>query len=129
LLAAGEIVALRAKRLRTRSHTSFEMMGEICAPRRYAARSTTVGCLMTENIQEGFMAFIADGQEGIGAVREVNETSIIIYVENAGEFVIPRSAVQDVHSEKVILRPDRLDKRLLVAVGHAHDREDPNLVG
>ena len=75
------------------------------------------------------MAFIADGQEGIGAVREVNETSIIIYVENAGEFVIPRSAVQDVHSEKVILRPDRLDKRLLVAVGHAHDREDPNLVG
>ena len=61
---------------------------------------------MTENIEEGFMAFIADGQEGIGAVREVNETSIIIYVENAGEFVIPRSAVKDVHSEKVILRPE-----------------------
>ena len=84
---------------------------------------------MTENIQEGFMAFIADGQEGIGSVREVNETSIIIYVENAGEFVVPRSAVQDVHSEKVILRADRLEKRLLVAVGHAHDSEDPNLVG
>jgi hypothetical protein len=84
---------------------------------------------MTENIEEGFMAFIADGQDGIGAVREVNNTSIVIYVENAGEFVIPRSAVKDVHSEKVILRPDRLDKRLLVAVGHAHDREDPNLVG
>src|SRR6185437_9208272 len=84
---------------------------------------------MTENIEEGFMAFIADGQDGIGAVREVNNTSIVIYVENAGEFVIPRSAVQDVHSEKVILRPDRLDKRLLAAVGHIHDSEDPNLVG
>jgi hypothetical protein len=88
-----------------------------------------VGGFMTENVQEGFMAFIADGQEGIGAVREVNETSIVIYVENAGEFVVPRSAVQDVHSEKVILRPDRLDKRLLAAVGHAHDREDPDLAG
>ena len=33
---------------------------------------------MTENIEEGFMAFIADGQEGIGAVREVNNTSIVI---------------------------------------------------
>ena len=84
---------------------------------------------MTENIEEGFMAFIADGQDGIGAVREVNNTSIVIYVENAGEFVIPRSAVKDVHSEKVILRPDRLDKRLLAAVGHIHDSEDPNLVG
>jgi hypothetical protein len=84
---------------------------------------------MTENIEEGFMAFIAEGQEGIGAVREVTPTSIVIYVENAGEFVVPRSAVQDVHTQKVILRPDRLDKRLLTAVGHVHDSEDPNLVG
>jgi hypothetical protein len=84
---------------------------------------------MTEHIEEGFMAFIADGKDGIGAVREVNSTSLIIYVENAGEFVVPRSAVKDVHSEKVILKPELLDKRLLAAVGHSHDSEDPNLVG
>jgi len=84
---------------------------------------------MPENIEEGFMAFIADGSDGIGAVREVNTTSIIIYIENAGEFVVPRSAVQDVHSHKVILKPELLDKRLLTAIGHVHDSEDPNLVG
>ena len=84
---------------------------------------------MTENIEEGFMAFIADGADGIGAVREVNATSLVIYVENGGEFVVPRSAVKDVHSQKVILRPERLDKRLLAAIGHVHDSEDPNLVG
>jgi hypothetical protein len=84
---------------------------------------------MTENIEEGFMAFMADGSEGIGAVREVTSTSLIIYIENAGEFVIPRSAVKDVHSQKVILNPALLDKRLLAAIGHAHDGEDPNLVG
>jgi hypothetical protein len=84
---------------------------------------------MTDNIEEGFMVFIADGQEGIGAVREVTTTSIVIYVENAGEFVVPRSAVKDVHFQKVVLRPDRLDKKLLAAIGHERDSEDPNLVG
>lgn len=84
---------------------------------------------MTENIEEGFMAFLDDGRDGIGAVREVSSTSIVIYVENAGEFVVPRSAVKTVHSQKVILNPKLLDKRLLTAIGHVHDSEDPNLVG
>src|SRR5262245_5331027 len=84
---------------------------------------------MTEQIEEGFMAFLVDGKDGIGAVREVTTTSLIIYVENAGEFVVPRSAVKDVHSQKVLLKPELLDKRLLSAIGHVHDSEDPKLVG
>jgi hypothetical protein len=84
---------------------------------------------MTENIEEGFMAFLADGADGIGAVREVGSTSIVIYIENAGEFVVPLSAVKDVHSEKVILDPSLLDGNLLAAVKHSHDSEDPNLAG
>lgn len=84
---------------------------------------------MTEKIEEGFMAFLVDGKDGIGAVREVTTTSLVIYVENAGEFVIPRSAVKDVHSQKVLLKPEVLDKRLLKAIGHVHDSEDPKLVG
>ena len=94
-----------------------------------AVGATASKCPMTENIEEGFMAFIADGREGIGAVREVTNTSLIIYIENSGEFVIPRSAVKDVHSQKVILKPEFLDKRILAAIGHVHDREDPNLAG
>jgi hypothetical protein len=84
---------------------------------------------MTEKIEEGFMAFLVDGKDGIGAVREVTTTSLVIYVENAGEFEIPRSAVKDVHSQKVLLKPELLDKRLLAAIGHVHDSEDPKLVG
>ena len=84
---------------------------------------------MTEHIEVGFMAFLVDGKDGIGAVREVTPTSLVIYVENAGEFVIPRSAVKDVHSEKVLLKPALLDKRFLKAIGHVHDSEDPKLVG
>ncbi len=84
---------------------------------------------MNEPIEKGYMAFIAEGREGIGAVREVARDHIVIYVENAGEFEVPRSAVRKVHDEKVILNPKALDKRLLEALGHAHDSEDPRLVG
>ena len=73
------------------------------------------------------MAFIAEGKEGIGAVREVARDHIMIYVENGGEFNVPRSAVRRVHDEKVILDPKQLDKALLDALGHAHDSEDPKL--
>ena len=84
---------------------------------------------MAEDIEEGFMAFLADGEDGIGAIREVGPTSIVIYVENSGEFVVPLSAVKGVHSEKVILDPDLLDDALLAAVGNSHDSEDPKLAG
>jgi hypothetical protein len=84
---------------------------------------------MTERIEEGFMAFVADGREGIGAVRGVTSTALVVYVENAGEFVVPLSAVTDVHSQNVILNPKLLDKAMLAAIGHAHDREDPSVAG
>jgi hypothetical protein len=84
---------------------------------------------MNEPIEQGYMAFIAEGKEGIGAVRGVSTDSIVIYVENAGEFIVPRSAVKKVHDKKVMLNPRALDKALLDAIGHVHDREDPNLTG
>jgi hypothetical protein len=84
---------------------------------------------MDEPIEKGFMAFIAEGHEGIGAVREVWPDHIMVYVENGGEFRVPLSAVRKVHDEKVILDPKQLDKGLLDAVGHAHDSEDPRLLG
>jgi hypothetical protein len=84
---------------------------------------------MDEKIQQGFMAFLAEGKEGIGAVRAVASDHIVIYVENGGEFQVPLTAVRKVHDDKVILDPDKLDKALLGALGHTHDREDPNLLG
>ena len=80
-------------------------------------------------IEPGFMAFTAEGHEGIGAVRQVGDTSLIIYVENSGEFEVPMSAVKAVHDQKVVLTPQLLDKAVLEAVRHAHDREDPTLLG
>jgi hypothetical protein len=84
---------------------------------------------MSKEVEEGFMAFIADGAEGIGSVRHVEDKDIVIYVENAGEFTVPKTAIIDVHSQKVMLDPRQLSKVFLRAVGHVHDGEDPETAG
>ena len=85
---------------------------------------------MNEQISEGFMVFIADGDEGIGSVRELRHglPEMVIYIENAGDFVVPLSAVDAVHSGKVILAWDKLNLRLQNAIAHARDSEDPDYV-
>lgn len=84
---------------------------------------------MIERVRTGDMAFIAEGREGIGAVREVRRHQLVLYVENAGEFEIPADAIAGVHDGKVMLNPAKLSKQVLSAVGHAHDREDPSVSG
>lgn len=83
-----------------------------------------------ENVQEGFEVFVADDAEAFGAVRQIRpqgRPELVVYVENAGDFVVPLSAVTAVHSQKVIVDRGMLDRRLRQAIGHAHDAEDPNI--
>jgi hypothetical protein len=83
---------------------------------------------MAQWIEEGFQVFSDEGGEEFGAVREVRPAGrpeIVIYVENFGETVIPLSAVRSVHDQKVVLDAKRLDRRLRLAIGHAHDSERP----
>ncbi len=83
---------------------------------------------MEEKIKPGFQAYTSDGGEEFGAVRAVSpdgRPEIVIYVENAGDFTVPLSAVEAVHSEKVILNCAKLEHKLRRAIGHAHDAEEP----
>ena len=80
---------------------------------------------MQEKIKIGFQAFVSDGGEEFGAVRAVSPRELTVYVENAGDFTVPISAVEAVHSEKVVLNCAKLDKRLRQEIGHAHDKEEP----
>ena len=86
--------------------------------------------MTNEQVQEGFGVFAADGDVAFGAVRQVQITptpALIVYVENAGDFVIDASAIKSVHLQKVLVDPTKLDRRLQEAIGHAHDAEDPTL--
>lgn len=80
-----------------------------------------------EAIAEGYDVFVHDGEKAFGAVRQVSPRELVIYVENAGDFVVPRSAVKDVHDEKVILDRARLDPELRRAIAQAHSGEDPTI--
>jgi len=82
---------------------------------------------MRETIEVGYQAFVSDGGEEFGAVREVTPTELVIYVENAGDFRVPRAAVEAIHSQKVVLSCAKLDRRLREAINHAHDAEEPGL--
>lgn len=78
-------------------------------------------------VQAEFPVFLGEGMKAIGAVREVHADKIVIYVENAGEFEIPASAVASVHDSKVALSLDSIGPELAQAIRHMHDREDPRL--
>jgi hypothetical protein len=80
---------------------------------------------MHERIAIGFQTFLSDGGDEFGAVRNISADGreLTVYVENAGEFVVPIEAVVAVHSEKVMLDGRKLDRALRAAIGHAHDAE------
>jgi hypothetical protein len=78
-------------------------------------------------IQEGFDVAVHDGEKAFGAVRHVSKDEITVYVENAGDFRIPMSAVKDVEDERVVLDCGKLDITLRRAIGHAHQGEDPRI--
>jgi len=83
--------------------------------------------MMEEAIREGFDVFVHDGDKAVGAVRKVTPRDIVVYVENAGDFLVSLSAVKEVQAEKVVLDCAKLEHRLRRAIGHAHEHEDPNL--
>lgn len=88
--------------------------------------------MVRERIRQGFEVYVHDGDVAFGAVRQVSpggRPELVVYVENAGDFSIPLSAVRDVHDEKVILDCAKLERKLREAIGHAHTAEDPEIAG
>lgn len=77
-------------------------------------------------IRVGFQVFVEEGAEECGAVREVapeGRAEIVVYIENAGDFVVPVDAIHSAHDGKVVLDSARIDEDLLAAIARAHDRE------
>lgn len=84
---------------------------------------------MHEKIQEGFDVFLHDGDGNVGAVRQVRSRDLVVYIENAGDFIVPMEAVKDADAEKVILDPSKLTAKMLEAIRVRERGEDPKLAG
>jgi hypothetical protein len=74
-------------------------------------------------VQIGDQVYLSEGGEEAGSVRAVSPHELVIYIENAQDFVVPAQAVTAVHDGKVILDPKRLDPAMIEAIAHAHERE------
>jgi hypothetical protein len=84
--------------------------------------------MLNPNIKVGDATFLKDGGDPIGAVHQLSpggRQEFVMYVENAGDFIVPFAAIIAVHFEKIILDASRLDAKLRTAIGHAHDNAAP----
>jgi hypothetical protein len=74
-------------------------------------------------VSVGDQVYLDEGGEDIGAVRKVARDHLVIYIEAAGDFVVPGPGVKAAHDGKVVLEPGGLDPQLLDAARSAHERE------
>jgi hypothetical protein len=80
---------------------------------------------MKSQIEVGFQVFTKDGGDEVGAVRDLrgDRPEILVYVENAGDFVVPVGAITAVHYQKVIVDQGLLPADMQAALRRAHDDE------
>lgn len=67
--------------------------------------------------------FLANNLEEIGAVRQVTADHLVVYIENAGDFIVYGPQVQSAHDGKVVLDPAKVEPKLLEAAQKAHTNE------
>ena len=75
-------------------------------------------------IEVGFQAFAKGAEEEFGAVRQVRPQDLVIYIEDAGDTIIPISAVTEVVEGKVIVDVQKLEEGVRRAIANAHRDED-----
>jgi hypothetical protein len=79
---------------------------------------------MPFHVAVGDQLFLEEGGEEIGAVRAVKPDHLVVYVEAAGDFVVPGEWVKAAHDGKVVLDPEAVaNPQFLIAAHHAHDNE------
>jgi hypothetical protein len=75
-------------------------------------------------IEVGYQAFAKGAEEEFGAVRQVRAEDLVIYIEDAGDTVVPLSTVLEVIEGKVIVDTSKLEDGVRRAIENAHRDED-----
>jgi hypothetical protein len=72
--------------------------------------------------------FLAEGQVGIGAVRQVRPDVLVVFIEGYGDIEVGPQNISAAHDGKVLLKLETLDARLQEHLAHVHDAEfrDPS---
>lgn len=67
--------------------------------------------------------FAGEGESAFGAVRQIANDHLVVYVENAGDISIDAAHVRSVHDGKVIVDVDALPEETREKIRRAHDSE------
>jgi hypothetical protein len=74
-------------------------------------------------ISVGDQVFLDGNDEEIGAVRQVLPDQVVVYIENAGDFVVRGPHVKAAHDGKLVLDPAHAEPALIDAARGAHALE------
>ncbi len=74
-------------------------------------------------IEAGDDVFVDDAEGIVGHVRRVNLREVVIFVEDNGDYTLPRDQVQAVGNNRVMLRCRQLPLKLRAMIGHLHGEE------
>lgn len=74
-------------------------------------------------IEAGDDVFVDDAEAIIAHVRRANLREVFIFVEDQGDFVVPREAVKSANNSQVVLFCSKLPLRMRAVIGHLHGEE------
>ncbi|HEY4058909.1 MAG TPA: hypothetical protein VGM39_19980 [Kofleriaceae bacterium] len=74
-------------------------------------------------VSVGDQVFIDQALEEVGAVRQVTKDHLVIYIENAGDFVVKGNQVKSASNGKLVLDSETAEPALLAAAKKAHVNE------
>jgi hypothetical protein len=71
-------------------------------------------------IEAGDDVFVDDDEHIVGHVRRANVREVIVFVEDRGDFTLPRDTVVAAGNNRVILKCSKLPLKMRAVVGHLH---------
>lgn len=71
-------------------------------------------------IEAGDEVFVDDADAIVGHVRRANAREVFIFVEEQGDFVLPREAVKTAANGQIVLFCQKLPIRMRAVIGHLH---------
>lgn len=75
---------------------------------------------MALSIYPGDEVFVDDGKDIVAHVRRSNLREVFIFVEDSGDFTLPKEAVKFADNGRVVLFCKKLPIEMRAVIGHLH---------
>jgi hypothetical protein len=77
------------------------------------------------SIYPGDEVFVDDGKDIIAHVRRSNLRELFIFIEDTGDFTLPRDAIKSASDGQVVLFCKKVPIAMRAVIGHLHGEPDP----